>query len=42
LINAGVPLPGVNDDFAGRAPDIGAVDFSSGLLETSEWDCRGR
>ena len=27
-VDAGVRLPGVNDDFTGRAPDLGAYEFS--------------
>jgi hypothetical protein len=30
-IDAGVHLPGVNDGFAGKAPDLGAVEFGSAL-----------
>ena len=25
--NAGVPIPGINDDYKGQAPDIGAFEF---------------
>ena len=27
LIDAGLPIPGINDDFAGAAPDIGAFEY---------------
>src|SRR5262249_29937182 len=26
-VDAGLPLPGVNDDFTGRAPDLGALEI---------------
>lgn len=26
LIDAGIHIPGINDDFAGSAPDIGALE----------------
>jgi hypothetical protein len=26
LIDRGVAIPGINDDYAGQAPDIGAVE----------------
>lgn len=31
LVDAGVPIPGVNDGYAGTAPDIGALEFMPGL-----------
>ncbi len=31
LINAGVYIPGINDDFVGSAPDIGAFEYQSSL-----------
>jgi hypothetical protein len=27
LVDAGVHIPGINDDFCGRAPDIGAFEY---------------
>lgn len=27
LIDAGVPIPGINDDYSGSAPDVGAFEF---------------
>jgi hypothetical protein len=30
-IDAGAVLPGLNDDFAGKAPDLGAYEFGSPL-----------
>jgi parallel beta-helix repeat protein len=30
LVNAGVLVPGINDDFSGRAPDIGAFEYDTG------------
>jgi hypothetical protein len=30
-VDAGVRLPGVNDDFTGRAPDLGAYEVDRAL-----------
>jgi hypothetical protein len=30
LVDRGVPIPGINDGFAGAAPDVGAVESGSG------------
>ncbi len=46
LIDRGCPLPGFNDDYAGAAPDIGAIEFQpvaraigwSGSVLRSAWD----
>jgi hypothetical protein len=27
VVDAGVLIPGINDDFVGKAPDIGALEF---------------
>lgn len=28
-VDAGTPLPGINDGFSGRAPDLGAIEFNA-------------
>jgi hypothetical protein len=30
-IDAGVVLPNINDDFSGKAPDLGAIEFGQQL-----------
>ena len=30
LVNAGVPVPGINDNYSGSAPDIGAFEYDTG------------
>ncbi len=35
-VDAGVRLPGVNDDFTGRAPDLGAYEVGAGAALRSE------
>lgn len=45
LIDLGLVIPGINHDFSGAAPDIGAVEYGTPLFadgfesaSTSEWD----